>query len=81
LTNLVEMDEKVKLLTQIEENVAPVILINKFNVKADEVDQFQSAWTADAQIMVTRILASNQKTQNFFIFHYFCCFTNKNIFR
>ena len=45
------MDEKVKLLTQTEENVAPVILINKFNVKADEVDQFLAAWTADAQIM------------------------------
>ena len=51
LANLVEMDEKVKLLTQMEENVAPVILINKFNVKADDVDQFLAAWTADAQIM------------------------------
>ena len=45
------MDEKVKLLTQMEENVAPVILINKFNVKADQVDQFLAAWTTDAQIM------------------------------
>jgi heme-degrading monooxygenase HmoA len=46
------MDEKVKLLAQMEEvNICPVILINKFNVKPEDVDQFLKAWTADAQIM------------------------------
>jgi heme-degrading monooxygenase HmoA len=34
-----------------EVNVGPVILINKFNVKPEDVDQFLKAWTADAQIM------------------------------
>jgi hypothetical protein len=36
LVKLVEMDEKVKLLTQMESNVVPVILINKFSVETEE---------------------------------------------
>src|SRR5919197_2685905 len=48
---LVEMDEKVKLLTQMEEDVGSVILINKFSMKADDVDEFLRAWTASAAIM------------------------------
>jgi quinol monooxygenase YgiN len=47
----IEMDEKVKFLTQMDANVAPVILINKFNVKPEEVDQFLKVWAADAAIM------------------------------
>jgi quinol monooxygenase YgiN len=40
-----EMDEKeVTLSEQLEENVSPVILINKFNVKPEEADQFLKAW-------------------------------------
>jgi hypothetical protein len=31
-----------------EEDVGPVIVINKFNVKPDEVDHFLRAWAADA---------------------------------
>ena len=34
-----------------EVNAAPVILINKFNVKAEEVNEFISAWTTQAKIM------------------------------
>jgi predicted glycosyltransferase len=34
LVKLIEMDEKVKLLTQMEANVSPIIVINKFSVKA-----------------------------------------------
>ncbi len=34
-----------------EANVAPVILINKFNVKPEDVDQFLKIWAADAAIM------------------------------
>ncbi len=45
------MDEKVKLITQMEANVAPVIVMNKFNVKLDEVDKFLKIWAADAAIM------------------------------
>jgi quinol monooxygenase YgiN len=43
-----EMDEKVTLSHQLEENVSPVILINKFNVKPEEADQFLKAWADDA---------------------------------
>ena len=31
-----KMDEKVTLVKQLEENVSPVILINKFKVKIEE---------------------------------------------
>jgi len=40
MIKLVEMDEKVTVFEQMEANVDSVILINKFNVKPDEVDQF-----------------------------------------
>jgi heme-degrading monooxygenase HmoA len=45
------MDEKVKLLTPMEANVAPVIVMNKFSVKPDEVDKLLKIWAADAAIM------------------------------
>lgn len=46
------MDEKVPLSAQIEEKVAgPVILINKFNVNPEDIDQFLKEWTLDAEIM------------------------------
>ena len=51
LVKHIEMDENVKLSTQMEESAVPVILINKFNVKAEEVDDFIRAWTNQAQIM------------------------------
>ena len=51
LVKHIEMDEKVKLSEQMKENVAPVILINKFNVKAEEANEFIRAWTIQAQIM------------------------------
>jgi quinol monooxygenase YgiN len=43
-----EMDEKATLSEQLEENVSPVILINKFSVKPEEADQFLKAWADDA---------------------------------
>jgi heme-degrading monooxygenase HmoA len=49
MIKLVEMDEKVTFSEQREEeNVGTVILINKFNVKPDEVDHLLRAWAADA---------------------------------
>jgi heme-degrading monooxygenase HmoA len=44
----VEMDDKVTLIEQAEHDVGRVILINKFNVKSEEAEQFLKAWTADA---------------------------------
>ena len=34
------MDENMPLKTQLEEDVGSVILLNKFTVKPDDVDQF-----------------------------------------
>jgi hypothetical protein len=45
------MDEKVKLSTQMDSRAGPVILINKFNVEPDDVDQFLKQWAADSAIM------------------------------
>ena len=45
------MDEKVKLSTQMDSSSGPVILINKFNVEPDDVDQFLKVWAADSAIM------------------------------
>ena len=45
---LIEMDEMVTLSAQMEQNISPVILINKFNVKPEDVDQLLKTWAADA---------------------------------
>jgi quinol monooxygenase YgiN len=48
MAKVIELDEKVTLSEQLEENVSPLILINKFNVKPEEADQFLKAWEKDA---------------------------------
>lgn len=48
MIKFIEMDEKVTLSDQMEENAGPVILINKFNVKSEDVDQLIKAWAGDA---------------------------------
>lgn len=40
MVKIVEMDENVTLKSQLEENVAPVVLLNKFTVMPEDVDQF-----------------------------------------
>ena len=45
------MDEKVKLSTQMDSRAGPVILINKFNVEPDDIDQFLKQWADDSAIM------------------------------
>ncbi len=45
------MDERVTHRKQMEENVKPVILINSFNVKPEDVDQLLNAWAEDAAWM------------------------------
>ena len=46
----IEMDENVTFAVQLEEEEGgrPVILINKFNVKPEDVDNLLKAWAADA---------------------------------
>jgi quinol monooxygenase YgiN len=51
MVKLVEFDERVKLAQQMDEDVGPVILINKFNVNPEEVDQFLKVFAATTEIM------------------------------
>jgi heme-degrading monooxygenase HmoA len=48
MAKIVEMDERVTISAQWEENVGPVILINKFSVNSEDIDQFLKAWAAEA---------------------------------
>ena len=49
MAKFVEMDDRVKFKDQIEEKImGSVILINKFNVKPNKVDQFLKDWAEDA---------------------------------
>lgn len=49
MAKFVEMDESNTLKDQMESQVTgPVILINRFNVKSDEVEQFLDVWKEDA---------------------------------
>jgi quinol monooxygenase YgiN len=48
MPKVVEMDEQVSVFSQMEENVGPVILINKFSVDPKDFDQFQKAWAEEA---------------------------------
>jgi quinol monooxygenase YgiN len=49
MAKLVEMDERTSIFTQMEENVGPVILINKFSVDPEEFDLFLKGWAAEAE--------------------------------
>ncbi len=49
MAKFVEMDERVKFKDQIEEKmIGSVILINKFNVKSNKIEQFLKDWAKDA---------------------------------
>jgi quinol monooxygenase YgiN len=49
MAKLVEMDERVTIFKQMEENVGPVILINKFSVNPEEFDLFLKGWAKEAE--------------------------------
>ena len=51
MVKFAEMDEKVTLFAQLEDQGGPVVLVNKFNVDSGEVDQLIQAWAADAAVM------------------------------
>lgn len=51
MVTLVEMDPTITLFEQMQDRGGPVVLINSFKVRPDEVDQLLSAWTADATLM------------------------------
>ena len=49
MAKFVEMDDKVKFKDQIEEKImGSVILINKFNVKPNKIEEFLKDWEEDA---------------------------------
>ncbi len=49
MIQLAEMDRTVALTRQLEDTGGPVILINKFDVNAEDVEQFLAAWADDAR--------------------------------
>ncbi len=51
MVEIVEMDKRITLDKQLEEDIGPVILINKFNLDPQDVNQFLKAWASDAEIM------------------------------
>jgi heme-degrading monooxygenase HmoA len=50
MVKIVEMDESVTLKSQLEEDVGFVILLNKFTVKPEDVDQFLKVFAATTEI-------------------------------
>ena len=49
MVKILEMDETITLEKQLEEDIGPVILINKFNLDPQDVNQFLKAWASDAE--------------------------------
>ena len=50
MVKIVEMDENVTLKSQLEEDVGSVILLNKFTVKPEDVDQFLKVFAATTEM-------------------------------
>jgi hypothetical protein len=63
MVKFVEMDARITLFEQMQDRAGPVVLINKFNVRPDEVDQLLAAWTADAALMRRPAIATMDYTR------------------
>jgi heme-degrading monooxygenase HmoA len=50
MVEITELDEKITFKTQLEEDVGAVILINKFVINPENVDQFLKTWASAAEI-------------------------------
>jgi quinol monooxygenase YgiN len=48
MAKFIEMVGNVKFLSQLEEDVSPIVFVNKITVNPDDVDEFSKAWEADA---------------------------------
>jgi quinol monooxygenase YgiN len=46
-----DMDEQVKFFEQMNEDVGPIMMINKFNVIPEQADEFLKAFAATAEFM------------------------------
>jgi heme-degrading monooxygenase HmoA len=51
MAKLVEMDANVPLFAQMKDGDGPVVLINKFDVARDDIEQFLKIWAEDAEFM------------------------------
>lgn len=49
MARVVEMDERVSIFSQMNEDVGPIILINKFSVNPSESDEFVKGWAEEAE--------------------------------
>jgi hypothetical protein len=49
VAKLVEVDERALIFTQMEEDVSPVILIEKISVDPEESDLFLKGWAAETE--------------------------------
>ena len=49
MAKLVEVDERASIFTQMEEDVSPVILIEKISVDPEESDLFLKGWAAETE--------------------------------
>lgn len=49
MAKFLEMDERVGIFAQMEEDVGPVLLINKFSVSPEEFDLFIDGWAVEAK--------------------------------
>jgi hypothetical protein len=65
---ITELDEKITFKTQLEEDVGAVILINKFHMNPEDMDQFIKTWTSAAGIAkkLPRVTAAS----SFFSYQY-----------
>ena len=50
MVKIVEMDENVTLKAQLEEDVGPVILLNKFTVKSEDTDEFLKVFSLTTEM-------------------------------
>jgi heme-degrading monooxygenase HmoA len=50
MVKIVEMDESVTLKAQLEEDVGPVILLNKFTVKPEDTDEFLKVFSLTTEM-------------------------------
>ena len=48
MAKLVEMDENFTFSSQLEEDIGPIVFVNKFTVNPEDFDEFLKAWKADA---------------------------------
>jgi heme-degrading monooxygenase HmoA len=49
MAKLVEIDEKAKFRSQLEEDIGPVVFMNQFHVKPEDYEKFLAAWQKDAE--------------------------------